>query len=82
MLNLVVICDKERIFDNYAKEIYVITGNGPVTILPQHQPYMAKISEEIIYVTDAGVRMSTKITDGFVYTNGRSCLAVVNKDVV
>jgi F0F1-type ATP synthase epsilon subunit len=82
MLNLVVVCDEERIFDDYAKEVDVITDNGPVTILPQHQPYMAKISGEVVYITDADVRLSTEVANGFVYTNGRSCFVVVNRDAV
>ncbi|MDR1609529.1 MAG: hypothetical protein LBR78_01590 [Holosporales bacterium] len=80
MLNLVIICDEKRVFDGEAKEVRVITDNGPVTILPQHQPYMAKISDEVSYVTDSDACVSTKIMSGFVYTNGRSCFIVVHKD--
>ncbi|MDR1365344.1 MAG: hypothetical protein LBJ42_02030 [Holosporales bacterium] len=79
MLNLVIICDEEKIFDGEAKEAHIVTDNGPITILPQHQPYMAKISDEISYITGSGEILSTEIIDGFVYTNGRSCFVVVSR---
>ncbi len=79
MFNLVLICNEEKIFDGNVSAVKIETENGPVTILPKHQAYMSKISKNLIYTPSGEDHKSIDISDGFVYTNGSVCFAVVDK---
>ncbi|MDR0942444.1 MAG: hypothetical protein LBM19_02415 [Holosporales bacterium] len=78
MFDLVLICDEKKIFEGKVNEVNVLTENGPVTILPQHQPYMAKIHDEASYETQESKKLSVKIKEGFLYTNGKICFVAVD----
>ena len=78
-MNLILLCDEERLFDGEVSQVNLETENGKVTILPKHQPYMTKIIKNITYNTIDGVNHSIDIEIGFVYTNGEECFVVVNK---
>ena len=78
-MNLVLLCDEERLFDGYVSQVNLETENGKVTILPKHQSYMTKIINNVTYNTIDGERHSVDIKIGFVYTNGDMCFVVVNK---
>lgn len=80
MFDLVLVCDEEKIFEGKIKEINVLTPKGPVSILPQHQPYMSKILKTLNYITTDGIKKTLEIEEGFLYTNGKSCFAVVDKN--
>jgi F0F1-type ATP synthase epsilon subunit len=78
MFDLILICDEKKIFEGAINEVNVLTENSPVTILPQHQPYMAKIHGEVSYTTQNLEKASVKIKEGFIYTNGTVCFVVVD----
>lgn len=80
MFDLVLVCDEEKIFEGKIKEINVLTPKGPVSILPQHQPFMSKILGTATYTTTEGTGKSLEIKEGFIYTNGKICFAVVDKN--
>lgn len=78
-MELLLICDEEKLFEGEISELIVKTESGPVTILPGHEPYMTKISGEVKYVADHDIQGSIEISEGFVYTNGVRCFVVVDK---
>ncbi|MDR2598516.1 MAG: hypothetical protein LBC25_02250 [Holosporales bacterium] len=81
MLEFTLICDEKEIFDGQVSKVMIETNAGPTEVLPHHQPYMARIMNKIAYMTTAnGTQSVTKITDGFIYTNGIKCIAVVDND--
>ncbi len=78
-MKLVLICNEEKIYDGDVSQVDVETENGVVSILPQHQPYMAKVLGKVSYIPiNAGV-VSIDISEGFIYTDGMTCFAVVDK---
>lgn len=77
-MKLVLICDEKKIFDGEVSEVHLNTENGPVTILPKHQPYMSRINGEVSYTPIDGTVSNTKISEGFVYTDGDVCFVVVD----
>ena len=78
-MKLVLICDEEKIYEGEISQINIVTSNGNVTILPNHQPYMTKISEKISYTQLSGNNTLLDISEGFVYTDGNTCFVVVDK---
>ena len=78
-MKLVLICDEEKIYEGEISQINIVTSNGNVTILPNHQPYMTKISEKISYTPQNGDDALLDISEGFVYTDGNTCFVVVDK---
>ncbi|MDR1333579.1 MAG: hypothetical protein LBJ69_04220 [Holosporales bacterium] len=79
-MNLVLICNEEKVFDGAAVEVNAITDGGPVTILPQHKPYLTKISGNVSYMTEADEHFAVDIIKGFLYTNGTDCFVVIDKE--
>ncbi len=80
-MKLVLISNEEKIFEGEIQEVSVITEEGSLMILPGHEPYMAKISEEVTYKEKDGTKISEEIDDGFVYTDGETCFVVVDKQI-
>ena len=78
-MELVLICNEEKIYEGEISQIEIETGNGKVTILPNHQPYMTKISGKVLYTPINANEISLNITEGFIYTDGTTCFAVVDK---
>lgn len=78
-MKLVLICDEEKIFEGEVSEVGLITDNGPISILPHHQPYMTKISDKVSYAPIEGEKKSLEIAMGFAYTDGDICFVVVDK---
>ena len=78
-MNLILLCDEERLFDGEVSQVNLETDTGKVTILPKHQSYMTKIINNVTYKTIDGGSHSIDIEIGFVYTNGEECFVVVNK---
>ncbi|MDR1289137.1 MAG: hypothetical protein LBJ77_01960 [Holosporales bacterium] len=82
MLEFTLICDEKEIFDGQVSRVSIETNAGPTEIMPNHKPYMARIMNKIAYTMAAGGTQSiTEITDGFIYTNGVKCIAVVDHDI-
>ncbi|GHT89146.1 hypothetical protein FACS1894113_3400 [Alphaproteobacteria bacterium] len=79
MFNLVLISDEEKIFDGKASEVNVLTEEGPVTILSQHEPYMTKIEKRVSIKKENENIEEFDIVDGFLYTNGELCYIVVDR---
>ena len=77
MFDLIVISDEQKFFDDKASEVYTITENGPLTILPQHEPYITKIKGQLIFKTKNDEKKELKVEEGFLYTNGKSCFVVI-----
>ncbi len=78
-MKLILICDKEKIYEGDVSQIDVETENGSVSILPNHQPYMTKISGKISYMPVGANMKLVDISVGFIYTDGIVCFAVVDK---
>ncbi|MDR2666903.1 MAG: hypothetical protein LBB34_02190 [Holosporales bacterium] len=76
MLNLVLFYNENMVFEGMVKEVEVITKSGPITIMPQHEPYMSKIMCQISYIDQDEKKNVIDILDGFIYTNGKQCFAV------
>lgn len=79
MFNLVLMCNEEKIFDGNVSSVEIETENGPVKILPNHQAYMSRISKNLIYSPIGDENKLVDISDGFLYTNGAVCFAIVDK---
>ena len=77
MLNMVLISDEEKIFEGKVSKINTNTLNGPVSILPNHQPYLSKIESSISYTKENGTTEKKDISKGFLYTNGEVCFVVI-----
>jgi F0F1-type ATP synthase epsilon subunit len=78
MFELILVCDERKVFEGPVSEVIVATSEGTAAILENHQPYMAKISEQVSYVSSDGSRRVLDISEGFVYTNGAQCHVVVD----
>ena len=78
MFKFILICDEEKLFDGEAVEVKTETENGTMAILDKHQPHMSKISNCITYNTGAESK-TIEFADGFIYTNGDTCFAVIDK---
>ena len=78
-MKLVLICNEEKIYEGEVSQIDFETETGIVSILPQHQPYMTKILEKISYIPLNAQVVSIDIFEGFIYTDGMTCFAVVDK---
>ena len=79
MFDFVLIRNEEKVFEGKVLEVSSKTENGPITFLPQHEPYMARIVEKVSYISENKEEKTQDITDGFIYTNGSICFAVVDK---
>ena len=78
-MKLVLICDEKKIYEGDVSQVDIETESGATSILPQHQPYMTKISGKISYKpVGANVKL-IDISAGFIYTDGVVCFAVVDK---
>lgn len=75
MFKFILICDEEQLFDSEVTEVKTKTENGEITILDKHEPYMTKISGYISYDNAEAINFS----EGFIYTNGETCFAVIDK---
>ena len=77
-MKLIFLHDEEILFDGEVSEVTIETPNGPMTILPGHEPYLTKISGKVSYKQDGKTEISEEISEGFVYTNGEKCFVVVD----
>ncbi|MDR3031024.1 MAG: hypothetical protein LBU35_01400 [Holosporales bacterium] len=80
MFDLILISNEEKIYEGKAKEVKVIIDSVPVSILSQHQPYIAKIEDSVSIKKEGSAVESIKIDKGFLYTNGEKCFVVIDKD--
>ncbi len=78
MFKFILICDEEKLFNNEVNEVKTETENGTIMILDKHQPHMSKISKNITYKT-ANDSQTIEFSEGFLYTNGDVCFAVIDK---
>jgi F0F1-type ATP synthase epsilon subunit len=79
-MKFVLISDEERIFEGEVKEISCSSENGPFKIMNGHIPYLSKINGTITFTKNNGEGIeSHEIKEGFVYTNGDVCFAVVDR---
>lgn len=78
MFKFILICDEEKLFDGEVFEVKTETENGIITILDKHQPHMSKISQNITYKTKETLK-TLDFSEGFLYTNGDVCFAVIDK---
>lgn len=78
-MKLLLICNEKKIYEGEISQIDIETANGRVTILPRHQPYMAKIFGSVSYMPDGTNAVSIDITEGFIYTDGTTCFTVVDQ---
>ncbi|MDR1476193.1 MAG: hypothetical protein LBI20_02630 [Holosporales bacterium] len=82
MFAFTLICDEKEIFDGQVSKVLIETNSGPIEILPHHQPYMARIRNIISYSLEEeeDAQICAGIIDGFLYTNGSRCIAIVDHD--
>jgi F0F1-type ATP synthase epsilon subunit len=81
MFNFTIMCDEQKIFDGKVSSVSVETVSGVVEILHNHQPYMARIRNSVIYTQEDRIQASVRITDGFIYTDGSRCVAIVDDTI-
>ncbi|MDR0744462.1 MAG: hypothetical protein LBE97_00690 [Holosporales bacterium] len=79
MFDLVLISNEEKIYEGKIEEVNVLTDIGPISILPQHQPYITKIKDNICIKKPKSTIENIAITTGFLYTNGARCFIVIEK---
>ncbi|MDR0640566.1 MAG: hypothetical protein LBF65_02455 [Holosporales bacterium] len=77
MFEFTLISNEAKIFSGQVEKVTIETERGPVEILSQHQPYMSRILKAITYVKEDGTSEDNPIVEGFIYTNGTTCYAVV-----
>lgn len=77
MFDLIVVSDEQKYFDGKASEVQTITENGPLAILSQHEPFLAKIKDTVRFKPASGEQQELKISEGFLYTNGKLCFVVI-----
>jgi F0F1-type ATP synthase epsilon subunit len=77
-MKFVLVSDEKRIFEGEVKKISCASENGPFTIMDGHVPYLSKISETVSFTKNDGGTESYEIKDGFLYTNGDVCFAIVD----
>ncbi len=70
--------DIECIFNGDANQVKVTTSDGPLIILKNHAPYMAKLSGTIEYTDSYGKTINTKADGGIIYTNGNKCVIIMD----
>jgi F0F1-type ATP synthase epsilon subunit len=75
-------CDEKTVFEGTVSEVKTTTSEGPTTILARHQPYMAKITGQVSYITSDGQQQMFAVDEGFIYTNGSICHIVVGTATV
>lgn len=78
MFKFILICDEKKLFDGEVLEVKADTENGIITILDKHQPHMSRISKNITYTNEKDSE-EIEFSEGFLYTNGEVCFAVIDK---
>lgn len=77
-MEFVLISDENIIFDGEVSKICFISQNGPFVIMDNHIPYISRIQNSVSFIGPDNEETVVNISDGFVYTNGISCFAVVD----
>jgi F0F1-type ATP synthase epsilon subunit len=77
-MKFVLISDEVKIFHGEVQKISCCSENGPFTIMNGHIPYMSKIKDSISWTKIDESTKSHEIKEGFIYTNGEICFAVVD----
>ncbi len=77
-MRFVLISDESIIFDGKASNLSCVSQNGEFVIMDNHIPYISKIIESVTYTTENNETNKIDIAEGFVYTNGDTCFAVVD----
>ncbi|MDR0552778.1 MAG: hypothetical protein LBG13_01660 [Holosporales bacterium] len=75
-IKCVLFFNNGKIFEDDVFEIVVHTGNGDVTILHGHIPYISRIDSYVSLTKTDSQKETIDISDGFVYTNGDICFVV------
>jgi F0F1-type ATP synthase epsilon subunit len=76
-IELVILSNEKEIFNGKIKEIETETDQGPVKVMPLHEPYISQILNKISYTEQDGTTHEEKINEGFLYTNGIVCFIVI-----
>ena len=76
-MELVLISDEKKLFEGTILELNSNTQEGPLTILDNHISYISKIKDFVSFTTSEHKKLIHDISEGFLYTNGTVCFAVV-----
>lgn len=77
-MKFVLISDEKVIFDGEAINLSCISPDGPFVIMDNHIPYISRIIGSISYTTEDNETNEIDVAEGFIYTNGSTCFAVVD----
>ncbi len=78
MFNLTVYENEQEYFNGEASSVTVETTNGPLVILEDHQPYMSKIQDKVVFRNATGNDQTINVREGIVYTNGKMCFVIID----
>jgi F0F1-type ATP synthase epsilon subunit len=76
-MQLILISDEKIVFDGSVSEVNCVARNGPFTIMDNHIPFISKIQSLVSFKENNDQTTDLNITEGFIYTNGDTCVAVV-----
>lgn len=76
-MKFVLVSDEKIIFEGEASEINCMSQYGPFTIMDEHIPYISKIKEAISFREKNNNELKFNLSEGFIYTNGTTCFAVI-----
>ncbi|MDR0630867.1 MAG: hypothetical protein LBF70_02450 [Holosporales bacterium] len=78
IFKLTLICNEKKIFDDNVCEVRVKRNDEDITILAEHQPYMAEINKLISYTEENDSPKTIEFESGFFYTNGHHLFVVID----
>ncbi|MDR1488746.1 MAG: hypothetical protein LBI26_03325 [Holosporales bacterium] len=77
-MKLLLTSDGEKFFDGEILDVYISTDKGEVKISDGYTPYISKIKDSISFLKTDKTMEKVVIKEGFVYTNGTVCYAIVD----
>ena len=80
MINLIVMLDAKKKFEGDVMSVEVQTEDGIAKLLPDHQPYLAKVLSYAKYEISAGEQTKLEFSHGFVYIKGNTCFLICSID--
>lgn len=76
-IKFVLMSDEQKIFDGEVEKIVIESDSGIEELLPKHIPMLSKVYKKISYISE-NKELSHEFTEGFIYTSGDVCFAIVD----
>jgi F-type H+-transporting ATPase subunit epsilon len=77
LLRLTIVSQEEQLLDQQVEAVTLLTENGEITILTDHQPILGKLRFGTLSYQVAGQKQEVVITQGFFNKNADNRLLVV-----